>query len=137
MERRHYDEMRAADGSVRAHFRALADWLAETPAKRVAESTLDAFRSDALGKVRGPGAIIHGSSGSGQTFFVEPAALVEDNNALREAESAAIEEERKVRRELSAKVNDEPSSSPMLSESLAVSSTAPASTESATGELSP
>jgi DNA mismatch repair protein MutS2 len=62
------------------------------------------IRSDALGKVRGPGAIIHGASGSGQTFFVEPAALVEDNNALREAESAAIEEERKVRRELSAKV---------------------------------
>ncbi|MFV8753417.1 endonuclease MutS2 [Nannocystaceae bacterium ST9] len=62
------------------------------------------IRSDALGKVRGPGTIIHGSSGSGQTFFVEPAALVEDNNALREAESAAIEEERKVRRELSAKV---------------------------------
>lgn len=64
------------------------------------------IRSDALGKVRGPGTIIHGSSGSGHTFFVEPAALVEDNNALREAESAAIEEERKVRRELSAKVGE-------------------------------
>lgn len=62
------------------------------------------IRSDALGKVRGAGTIIHGSSGSGHTFFVEPAALVEDNNALREAESHAIEEERKVRRELSAKV---------------------------------
>ncbi len=62
------------------------------------------IRSDALGKVRGPGVIIHGTSGSGQTFFVEPAGLVEDNNALREAESEAIEEERKVRRELSAKV---------------------------------
>ncbi len=42
MERRHYDEMRAADGSVRAHFRALADWLAETPAKRVAEKRREA-----------------------------------------------------------------------------------------------
>lgn len=62
------------------------------------------IRSDALGKVRGAGTIIHGSSGSGHTFFVEPAVLVEDNNALREAESHAIEEERKVRRELSAKV---------------------------------
>ncbi len=65
------------------------------------------IRSDALGQVRGPGTIIHGSSGSGQTFFVEPAALVEDNNALREAESEAIEEERKVRRELSAKVAEQ------------------------------
>ncbi len=42
MESRHYDEMRAADGSVRAHFRALADWLAETPVKRVAEKRREA-----------------------------------------------------------------------------------------------
>jgi uncharacterized circularly permuted ATP-grasp superfamily protein len=42
VESRHYDEMRAADGSVRAHFRALADWLAETPVKRVAEKRREA-----------------------------------------------------------------------------------------------
>jgi len=42
LESRHYDEMRAADGSVRAHFRALADWLAETPVKRVAEKRREA-----------------------------------------------------------------------------------------------
>ena len=42
MERRHYDEMRAADGEVRSHFRALADWLAETPAERVAEKRREA-----------------------------------------------------------------------------------------------
>ena len=42
MERRHYDEMRAADGEVRAHFRALADWLAETPVERVAEKRREA-----------------------------------------------------------------------------------------------
>jgi uncharacterized circularly permuted ATP-grasp superfamily protein len=34
---RHYDEMHGADGVVRTHFRALAAWLAETPAERVAE----------------------------------------------------------------------------------------------------
>src|SRR5690606_1394690 len=61
-------------------------------------------RSDSLGAVRERGAIIHGSSGTGQTFFVEPATLVEDNNALREAELSAAEEERKVLRALSAKV---------------------------------
>ena len=61
-------------------------------------------RSDSLGGVRERGAIIHGSSGTGQTFFVEPATLVEDNNALREAELEAAEEERKVLRALSAKV---------------------------------
>ena len=41
-ERRQYDEMRAADGEVRAHFRPIAEWLAETPAKRVAEKRREA-----------------------------------------------------------------------------------------------
>lgn len=62
------------------------------------------IRSDSLGTVRRRGAIIHGSSGSGQTFFVEPGNLVEDNNAVREAELEAIEEERKVLLRLSARV---------------------------------
>src|SRR3982074_3974006 len=34
--------MRTAEGEVRAHFRALADWLAETPAERVAEKRREA-----------------------------------------------------------------------------------------------
>src|SRR5712671_7873994 len=42
VERRHYDEMRTAEGEVRTHFRALADWLAETPAERVAEKRREA-----------------------------------------------------------------------------------------------
>ena len=42
MKVRHYDEMHAADGNVRAHFRALADWLVETPAERVAEKRREA-----------------------------------------------------------------------------------------------
>ena len=42
MGRGHYDEMRTGDGEVRAHFRALADWLAETPAERVAEKRREA-----------------------------------------------------------------------------------------------
>jgi uncharacterized circularly permuted ATP-grasp superfamily protein len=42
LQRAHYDEMRAADGAVRPHFRVLADWLAETPAERVAEKRREA-----------------------------------------------------------------------------------------------
>jgi uncharacterized circularly permuted ATP-grasp superfamily protein len=43
MERdRHYDEMRSADGKVRAHFAPIAEWLARTPAKRVAEKRREA-----------------------------------------------------------------------------------------------
>ncbi len=41
-ERRHYDEMRTASGEVRAHFRALSEWLAATPAERVAEKRREA-----------------------------------------------------------------------------------------------
>jgi uncharacterized circularly permuted ATP-grasp superfamily protein len=42
VKRGHYDEMRTATGEVRPHFRALADWLAETPAERVAEKRREA-----------------------------------------------------------------------------------------------
>jgi uncharacterized circularly permuted ATP-grasp superfamily protein len=42
LERRPYDEMRGEDGAVRPHFRALADWLADTPAERVAEKRREA-----------------------------------------------------------------------------------------------
>ncbi len=42
MERRHYDEMRAASGEVRPHWRSLAEWLADTPTERVAEKRREA-----------------------------------------------------------------------------------------------
>ena len=39
---RHYDEMHTADGAVRDHFRALSEWLAETPSERVREKRREA-----------------------------------------------------------------------------------------------
>ena len=42
MQRRHYDEMHAADRAVRPHYRAFAEWLAATPAERVAEKRREA-----------------------------------------------------------------------------------------------
>jgi uncharacterized circularly permuted ATP-grasp superfamily protein len=42
MTRRHYDEMRTDAGDVREHFRALSEWLADTPADRVAEKRREA-----------------------------------------------------------------------------------------------
>src|SRR4029079_6326146 len=45
-------------------------------------------------------------SGSGQTLFVEPFAVVEDSNRLREAESAEREEVARILRELSRAVGD-------------------------------
>ena len=42
MGQRHFDEMHDAGGNVRPHYRALAEWLAETPATRVAEKRREA-----------------------------------------------------------------------------------------------
>ena len=43
MERRElYDEMRTAEGEVRPHFGPIAEWLAQTPARRVAEKRREA-----------------------------------------------------------------------------------------------
>lgn len=63
-------------------------------------------RSDAMQGLRGEGAIIHGSSATGQTMFVEPGALVADNNALREAHQLERAEERKVLLELGEAVGE-------------------------------
>jgi DNA mismatch repair protein MutS2 len=60
-----------------------------------------ALRASARGSVPG---IVHDSSGSGQTLFVEPFAVVEDSNRLREAESAERDEVARILRELSAAV---------------------------------
>jgi DNA mismatch repair protein MutS2 len=45
--------------------------------------------------------VIHGSSGSGQTLFVEPLALVADGNELQELQDAEAEEVARILRQLS------------------------------------
>jgi uncharacterized circularly permuted ATP-grasp superfamily protein len=40
--RQQFDEMRAADGRVRPHFGPIAEWLAQTPARRIAEKRREA-----------------------------------------------------------------------------------------------
>ncbi|MBL4687142.1 MAG: Smr/MutS family protein [Nannocystaceae bacterium] len=68
------------------------------------------IKAGSLSRGRGPGGvagIIHGSSTSGQTFFVEPNALVEDNNRLRHAQARARVEERRVLEALSAAVRED------------------------------
>ena len=55
------------------------------------------IRVDARAKVRG---IVHGTSQSGQTVFVEPEEIVELNNRLRLAELEVAEEERRILAEL-------------------------------------
>jgi len=53
------------------------------------------------GRVQG---IVHDQSASGHTFFVEPFAVVEENNALARCEAETREEERRILGELSEQV---------------------------------
>lgn len=61
-------------------------------------------KSGSLGPFKRSGAIIHGSSASGQTIFVEPRELVELNNELREAQSTFRLERARILGELSRAV---------------------------------
>lgn len=71
-------------------------------------------RADARGKVRG---IVHDVSASGTTLFIEPHAVVDANNRLKEAELRAAREVARVLRELSSEVGRE---APLLGASLAL-----------------
>ena len=61
------------------------------------------IRIDARARVRG---IVHGTSQSGQTVFVEPEEIVELNNRLKLSELEVAEEERRILAELSALVTE-------------------------------
>ena len=50
--------------------------------------------------------IVHDTSNSGQSLFVEPLEACEGNNHLMELRASALEEERRILRELAAAVND-------------------------------
>jgi DNA mismatch repair protein MutS2 len=79
----------------------LAEHLAEEFVTERAGRPVIALRASSRSAVPG---IVHDTSGSGQTLFVEPMVVVEDSNRLREAESAEREEVIRILRELSARV---------------------------------
>lgn len=60
-------------------------------------------RADAKGRVRG---IVHDASNSGTTLYVEPQAVVELNNELKQAELATAREVLRVLRKLSLRVRE-------------------------------
>ena len=74
-------------------------------------------RADQKSRVKG---IVHDQSGSGQTLFIEPIAVVELGNAWREAQLAVEAEEERILDELSALVD---SQADALDETLAVLAT--------------
>ena len=87
----------ARDSTVRDHLQD--EFVTERAGRPVV-----AVRSTSRTAVPG---IVHDSSGSGQTLFVEPFAVVEDSNRLREAESAERDEVARILRELSHDVGAE------------------------------
>src|SRR5262249_35168286 len=64
------------------------------------------LRADARARVKG---IVHGTSQSGHTVFVEPEAVVDLNNRLKMAESDVADEERRILAALTAYVREESS----------------------------
>jgi len=61
-------------------------------------------RTDGKGFVRG---IVHGTSQSGQTLFIEPEEIVELNNRAKLAEAEVLDEERRILTQLSGWVAEE------------------------------
>jgi len=61
------------------------------------------LRAEFKGRIK---SVVHDQSSSGATLFVEPLAVVELNNAIRELELAERDEERRVLAELSAQVGE-------------------------------
>ncbi len=82
---------------------ALRDHLQDDFVTERAGRPVLALRATARATVPG---IVHDTSGSGQTLFVEPLAVVEDANRLREAESAEREEVARILGELSRQVGE-------------------------------
>src|SRR6185503_960062 len=102
-------ELREGRGRITERLRALArdpslrEHLSEDFVTERAGRPVLALRASARGSVPG---IVHDTSGSGQTLFVEPFAVVEDSNRLREAESAERDEVARILRELSVAVGE-------------------------------
>jgi DNA mismatch repair protein MutS2 len=86
------ERLRALAGSLRPHLQE--DFVTERAGRPVL-----AVKASARSAVPG---IVHDSSGSGQTLFVEPFAIVEAQNAIRELEAAEREEVERILAELSA-----------------------------------
>ncbi len=84
-----------------AHDPALAEHLQDDFVTERGGRPVLALKASARGRVPG---IVHDSSGSGQTLFVEPLAAVDDSNRLREAEAAERDEVVRILRNLSSLV---------------------------------
>lgn len=103
--------LRSRKAKIHGRIRELLDGLRDTD--RFDDALMDDFtgmRNDryvlpvkSQHKNQGLG-IVHGTSGSGQTVFVEPWEVVEHNNDLKLADAELQQEERRILRDLSERV---------------------------------
>jgi len=84
-----------------AHDPAIAEHLQDDFVTERGGRPVLALKASARGRVPG---IVHDSSGSGQTLFIEPLAAVDDSNRLREAEVDERDEVARILRNLSSLV---------------------------------
>lgn len=87
------------DVILRAHSNALQENLVTLRGDRYVVPVKAAFRSAIPG-------LVHDTSGSGQTLFIEPLAVVEANNAVTELRVEEREEIYRIRQVLSAEIGD-------------------------------
>lgn len=81
-----------------------ADWLQDRFYTQRDDRFVVPVRADSRGYVRG---IVHGTSQSGQTLFIEPEEIVDLNNRLKLAECAVLDEERRILTTLTRYVAEE------------------------------
>jgi DNA mismatch repair protein MutS2 len=82
----------------------IAPWLQDRFWTQRDDRYVVPLRADARGRVKG---IVHGTSQSGHTLFVEPEAVMDLNNRLKMAESDVADEERRILAALTAYVREE------------------------------
>src|SRR6266487_5144153 len=103
--RRLRGEVRAANQRLQQRLRTLVGELGSVLQEPIVTTRGDRYvvpvKADFRGRVRG---IVHDHSASGATVFVEPMAVVELNNQLRDAQAQEQQEVERILREVSGEV---------------------------------
>ena len=93
-----------ADGALLGDEERFAPYLQDSYYTQREDRYVLPIRTDGKGFVRG---IVHGTSQSGQTLFIEPEEIVDLNNRAKLAEAEVLDEERRILAKFSGWVAEE------------------------------